>query len=154
MLKSRVSSLQVAHHQKTTNPTRTRGSNRRSLWLFDSCCIWCMLAPSVASCLRTGAYMQHTGRYSSFSISIVWTGNVRSNCYLVLFSLLFWEKKKKETPDAAELSSGTWRERSRGHLWNLALFSSPKKAKSFQDFSSHRILRHMHEALNIDESKN
>ena len=35
-----------------------------------------------------------------------------------------------------------------------ALFSSPQKAKSFQDFPSHRILRHMHEALNIDESKN
>ena len=32
--------------------------------------------------------------------------------------------------------------------------SSPQKAKSFQDSPSHRILRHMHEALNIDESKN
>ena len=29
-----------------------------------------------------------------------------------------------------------------------------KTQKSFQDYSSHRILRHMHEALNIDESKN
>jgi len=29
-----------------------------------------------------------------------------------------------------------------------------KKAKSFQDFPSHRILRHMHEILNIDENKN
>ena len=35
-----------------------------------------------------------------------------------------------------------------------ALFSSPQKAKSFQDSPSHRILWHMHEALNIDESKN
>jgi len=35
-----------------------------------------------------------------------------------------------------------------------ALFSSPQKAKSFQDSPSHRILRHMHEALNIDKSKN
>jgi len=38
-------------------------------------------------------------------------------------------------------------------LWWLyqALFSSYQKPKSFQDFSSHRILRHMHEALNIDK---
>jgi hypothetical protein len=35
-----------------------------------------------------------------------------------------------------------------------ALFSSPQKAKSFQDFPSHRILRHMHGVLNIDENKN
>ena len=35
-----------------------------------------------------------------------------------------------------------------------ALFSSPQKAKGFQDSPSHRILWHMHEALNIDESKN
>ena len=35
-----------------------------------------------------------------------------------------------------------------------ALFSSPQKAKSFQDSPSHRILRDMHEALNINESKN
>jgi len=28
------------------------------------------------------------------------------------------------------------------------------QAKSFQDFQSHRILRHMHKTLNIDESKN
>jgi hypothetical protein len=26
--------------------------------------------------------------------------------------------------------------------------------KNFQDFLSHRILRHMHEVLNIDENKN
>jgi len=32
-----------------------------------------------------------------------------------------------------------------------ALFNSPQKLKNFQDFSSHRILQHMHEALNIDE---
>jgi len=28
------------------------------------------------------------------------------------------------------------------------------KQKTFQDSSSHRILRHMYEALNIDENKN
>ena len=31
-----------------------------------------------------------------------------------------------------------------------ALISSPRKPKSFQNFLSHQILRHMHEALNID----
>jgi len=35
-----------------------------------------------------------------------------------------------------------------------ALFSSSQKPKSFQDFLSHRIFRHMHETLNIDENKN
>jgi hypothetical protein len=35
-----------------------------------------------------------------------------------------------------------------------ALFTSPRNPKSFQDSPSHRILRHMHEALNIDENKN
>jgi len=35
-----------------------------------------------------------------------------------------------------------------------ALFSLPQRPKTFQDFSSHRILRHMHGALNIDENKN
>ena len=35
-----------------------------------------------------------------------------------------------------------------------ALFSSPWKPKSFQDFPSHRILWHMHETLNINENKN
>ena len=34
------------------------------------------------------------------------------------------------------------------------MFSSPEKVKSFQDSPSHQILRHIHEALNIDESKN
>jgi len=34
-----------------------------------------------------------------------------------------------------------------------ALFSSPKKPKNFQNSTSHRILRHMHRALNIDENK-
>jgi hypothetical protein len=29
-----------------------------------------------------------------------------------------------------------------------------RNLKSFQDFSSHRILRHVYEALNIDENKN
>ena len=37
---------------------------------------------------------------------------------------------------------------------NQALFSSLRNPKSFQDSLSHRILRHMHEALNIDENKN
>jgi len=40
------------------------------------------------------------------------------------------------------------------HIVAMALFSSPQKAKSFQDSPSHRILWHIHEALNIDESKN
>jgi len=35
-----------------------------------------------------------------------------------------------------------------------ALFSSPQKAKSFQDSPSHRILHHMHRVLNINENKN
>ena len=35
-----------------------------------------------------------------------------------------------------------------------ALFSSPQKPKTFQDFSSYQILRYMHGALNIDENKN
>jgi len=37
--------------------------------------------------------------------------------------------------------------------WTKALFSSHPKPKSFQYSSSHWILRHMHEALNIDEKK-
>jgi hypothetical protein len=32
--------------------------------------------------------------------------------------------------------------------------ASLQKPKSFQDFPSHRILRHMHGVLNIDENKN
>jgi len=37
-------------------------------------------------------------------------------------------------------------------LWSWkALFSSPQKTKTFQDFSSHRILQHIHGALNIDK---
>jgi len=43
-------------------------------------------------------------------------------------------------------------ERERFVYW--ALFSSPQKPKFFQDFSSHRILGHMHEVLDIDENKN
>ena len=40
-------------------------------------------------------------------------------------------------------------------LASKALFSSQQQnPKSFEDFPSHRILRHMHEALNIDENKN
>ena len=35
-----------------------------------------------------------------------------------------------------------------------ALFSSPRNSKIFEDSLSHRILRHMHEILNIDENKN
>jgi hypothetical protein len=34
-----------------------------------------------------------------------------------------------------------------------ALFSSLWKPKNFQDSPSHRIFRHMHETLNIDENK-
>jgi len=30
----------------------------------------------------------------------------------------------------------------------------PKNQKTFQDFLSHRILRHMHGTINIDENKN
>ena len=37
-------------------------------------------------------------------------------------------------------------------IW--VLFSSPQNPKTFQDSPSHRILRHVHEALNIDENKN
>jgi len=33
------------------------------------------------------------------------------------------------------------------------LFSLLQKLKTFQDFSSHRILWHMHEVLNIDKNK-
>jgi len=36
----------------------------------------------------------------------------------------------------------------------LALFSFLKKPKTFQDSPSHRILRHMHDTLNIDKNKN
>jgi len=39
-------------------------------------------------------------------------------------------------------------------LGTKALFSSLQKQKTFQDSSSHRILRHMHGALNIYENKN
>jgi len=39
-------------------------------------------------------------------------------------------------------------------LTTRALFSSPQKAKSFQDFLSNQILRHMHRVLNKDENKN
>jgi len=35
-----------------------------------------------------------------------------------------------------------------------ALFSSLKNLQNFSDSSSHRIFRHMHEVLNIDENKN
>ena len=35
-----------------------------------------------------------------------------------------------------------------------ALCSSPRNPKNFQNFTSHRILWHMHKALNIDENKN
>jgi len=36
----------------------------------------------------------------------------------------------------------------------LALFSSPKILQNFSDSPSHRIFRHMHGVLNIDENKN
>jgi len=35
-----------------------------------------------------------------------------------------------------------------------ALFSSQKILQNFSDFLSHRIFRHMHGVLNIDENKN
>jgi hypothetical protein len=35
-----------------------------------------------------------------------------------------------------------------------ALFSSPKNLKCFQDFPSHRILRHIYEILNVDKNNN
>jgi hypothetical protein len=35
-----------------------------------------------------------------------------------------------------------------------ALFTSTQKRKIFQDSPSHRIFRHMHGVLNIDENKN
>jgi hypothetical protein len=38
------------------------------------------------------------------------------------------------------------------HLKNQKVFKI-LKLKNFQNFSSHRILRHMHEALNIDKNK-
>ena len=38
--------------------------------------------------------------------------------------------------------------------YTLALFSSLKKQKAFQDFLSHQILQHMHKALNIVKNKN
>ena len=42
-----------------------------------------------------------------------------------------------------------------GHnIHSSVLFSSPRNLKKFQDFPSHRILWHMHEAFNIDENKN
>jgi hypothetical protein len=34
-----------------------------------------------------------------------------------------------------------------------ALFSLPRKPKTFQDSSSHQILEYMHEVLDIDENK-
>jgi len=34
------------------------------------------------------------------------------------------------------------------------LFSSQQKFKKIQNFPSHQILRHMHEALNINKNKN
>jgi len=37
--------------------------------------------------------------------------------------------------------------------FSRALFSSPQTPKTFQDSMSHRILRHMHGALNIDKTK-
>jgi hypothetical protein len=38
--------------------------------------------------------------------------------------------------------------------FSKALFTSNPKHKIFQDSSSHRIFRHMHGVLNIDENKN
>ena len=44
--------------------------------------------------------------------------------------------------------------KSRDEFFEPSLFSSPQKPKTFQDSLSHRILRHMHAVLNIDENKN
>jgi len=41
-----------------------------------------------------------------------------------------------------------------GPKWIKALFRSLQKPKNFQDSSSHRILRRMHEVLNINDNKN
>ena len=35
----------------------------------------------------------------------------------------------------------------------MTMFNLPQKPIFFQDFMLHRILRHMHGALNIDENK-
>jgi len=47
-----------------------------------------------------------------------------------------------------------WASEFRLRVATWALFSSCQKPKSFQDFPSHRILRHIHEILNIDKNKN
>ena len=39
-------------------------------------------------------------------------------------------------------------------VYSWALFSSPQKPKIFKDFSSRRILQHMHEVLNMVKNKN
>jgi len=49
------------------------------------------------------------------------------------------------------------REEFHSHKTHMAWLPRPcsaRKPKSFQNSLSHRILRHMHEALNIDENKN
>ena len=37
---------------------------------------------------------------------------------------------------------------------SMALFTSLRKPKTFQDSPSHQILKHTHEALDIDKNKN
>jgi len=53
-------------------------------------------------------------------------------------------------PAAGRPASGPRCANSTRHSW--ALFSSLRNPKNFQDSPSHRILRHMHEALNINKN--
>jgi len=69
--------------------------------------------------------------------------NIRCDGESEKFYKIFWELNKT----SVYLSSSEAK-------FFLALFSSPRNPKSFQNSLSHRILRHMHEALNIDENKN
>jgi hypothetical protein len=57
------------------------------------------------------------------------------------------------------IHSGVCTDKRLGWGWPIVLHPSglvysPKKPKKIQDSLSHRILRHMHRALNIDENKN
>ena len=40
------------------------------------------------------------------------------------------------------------------YLLSMALLTSILKSNFFKNFLSHRIFRHIHEVLNIDENKN
>jgi len=56
--------------------------------------------------------------------------------------------------EAGEVFGDTERERERAPSFACLLLQALFSFQNFQDFSSHRILRHMHETLNIDENKN